>query len=236
MLGRTLATAVVAAFMVAVPMAGYAASSGSAVVHQEGDEDYTPGLHSVPSLDGTVVGSECIGDVPYIGYSVVLNDPDNQVTSHEASLIITGGGNTTTIALGTLDSSNRLTGRVLWPGASVDASGNATGWPGYEFVNGAWVQTSGNFAWTRGPITAVIQVNPELTVPLSYPPATAVCASPPSPSLSSVSGSPASEDNPALAATGSTIDPAPLLLAGGALVVVGGLAVILVARRAARRQ
>jgi len=233
MLGRTLATAVVAAFMVALPMAGYAAPSGP-VLQDEGD--YTPGQHSVPSLDGSVAASECIGDVPYIHYSVVLTDPDNQVTSHEASLIMTGSGNTTTIVLGTLDSNNRLTGTVLWPGASVDAQGHATGWPGYEFVGGAWVQTSGNFAWTRGAITAVIHVNPDITVPLSYPPASAACASPPSPSLTSVPGTPASDDSAALAATGSTFDPAPLLAAGGGLVVLGGLAVVLMARRAARRQ
>lgn len=229
MLGKTLATAVVAAFIAVIPVAAYAAPANSTIT---ADEDYTPRQHTVPSLDGSAVSSECIGDVPYINYSVAMTDPDNIATGHDVSLIMSDGTNTTTIALGTLDANNQLSGTILWPGASVDSQGNATGWPGYAFVNGEYVPTDGNFAWTRGPITAMLQVNPELTVALSYPPASALCASPPAPN------DPSSTPNPttaALAATGSDFDPAPLLLAGGALVVVGGLAVFLVGRRAARR-
>lgn len=232
MLGKTLAAVVVAAFIAVVPTtAAYAAPSGG-VVHtvvtptpSPNPTDYTPTQHTVPSLDGTFVGTQCIGGVPYVGYSIVLNDPDNQVLTNQASLTMSGSGQTHTIQLGTLDANDRLSGVLLWPGASVDANGNGTGWPGWELVNGEWVETDGNFAWTRGAITAVISVNPDLTVPLSYPPETSGCADPP--------GSPG---NPAsLPATGSTFDPAPLLIVGGALVVLGGLAVLLVGRRAARR-
>jgi hypothetical protein len=228
MLGKTVAAVVVAAFIAVVPTtAAIAANSHTADEPSPSPTStYVPGQHSAPSLDGSAVSSACIGDVPYIDYSVVLNDPDNVATGHTATLIMSGGGNTTSIPLGTLDSSNQLSGTVLWPGASVDSQGNADGWPGWALVDGVWVETTGNFAWTRGPITAVIQVNPELTVPLSYPPSTAACASP--------SGSHDPEPA-ALAATGSDFNPTPLLFAGGALVVLGGVAVVLVSRRAARR-
>ncbi|GAA1964894.1 cell wall protein [Microbacterium deminutum] len=218
MLGKSLAAMVVAAFIAVVPAAAYG-----------DDESYAPSLHSEPSLDGSVVASQCIGDVPWISYSVVMTDPDNVATGHDPVLVISGGGNTTEIPLLTLDSSNQSHGKVLWPGASVDSAGKATGWPGWKFDNGRWVETDGNFAWTRGPITAVIRVNPELTVPLSYPPATAVCASPPAPPKDP--GKPA-----ALASTGSTFNPIPALYVGGGLIVLGGLTVLVVRRRAAKRR
>ena len=91
MLGKKSVVAlVVAAFIAVVPTAAYAAASEPAdEATPAPTQTYAPGLHSVPSLDGSAVSSECIGDVPYINYSVVLNDPDNQVTSHTASLIMT---------------------------------------------------------------------------------------------------------------------------------------------------
>jgi hypothetical protein len=227
MLGKSGATLIVAAFIAVAPTAAFAAPTGLNVVTADDDESYAPSLHSEPSLDGSLVASECVGDVPWISYSVVMTDPDNLATGHDPVLVISGGGNSTEIPLKTLDSSNKSSGKVLWPGASVDAAGNATGWPGWAFVNGEWVTTDGNFAWTRGAITAVIKVNPEVSVPLSYPPATAVCASPPN----DTPGDPAS-----LAATGSTFDPTPLLWTAGGLIVIGGVAVLIVSRRAARRR
>lgn len=142
--------------------------------------DYGPDEPHAPTLAGSTVSPTCDADVPWIDYSIVLTDPDSQSTSNTAQLVLASGSNSVTLPLGTLGSDGTLTGSILWPGASVDGNGNGNGWPGWVFQNGEWTETSGNYAWTRGDITATIVVNPELAVSLSYPEATPDCAVNPS--------------------------------------------------------
>lgn len=166
MLSKILSTAALAVALVAVPMTAQAA----------GSDLYTPTPTDGASLAGSVAVVECAADVPVIRYSVNLTDPNNTVTTDEATLILTSGSNTTTVALGSLVN-NRLEGTVLWPGATAE-NGVATGWPGWQKTNGEWVETSGNFAWTRGSIEAVLYVNSSISVPVSYPEASSTCAAP----------------------------------------------------------
>ncbi|WP_157535942.1 LPXTG cell wall anchor domain-containing protein [Microbacterium sp. Root166] len=206
-----------------VAIAGIIAISAPAAANAiEGDEEYTPTIPESATLAGSVAYGECQRDVPWINYNVTLTDPDEQATSDTATLILTDGANTAEIPLGTLVG-NSLSGRILWPGASVDGSGNPTGWPGWAFVNGEWVETSGNFAWTRGAISAKIRVNPDLVVALSYPPATPQCAA--APPQGSGGGGAASEA-PGLAVTGEDV-PIIAVAVGAALLVAGGAAVML---------
>jgi len=198
---------------------------GAPASAQADSEDYTPSEHQTPTLAGSTAVGVCDKDAPWISFDVRLTDPDEQVTSDSARLILTDGTNTSTIPLGTLVD-GRLAGRVLWPGAAVNAAGEATGWPGWAFQNGQWVEIDGNFAWTRGRITATIEVNPSVVVPLSYPPATPQCdANPP--------GSPAAA-SAALPATGLTAAVGPIAVVG-ASVVLAGLVLFLLRRRSARR-
>lgn len=196
------ALGIAAAAVIAAPAAAFA------------DDYYTPTTPTEPSISGSTAMAECAGGAPWINFSVALIDPDNVSTNHTASLYLTDGTNETTVPLGDL-TENRLNSRVLWPGASVDSAGNATGWPGWEFVNGSWHETSGNFAWTRGSIHAEIRVNPTLTIPLAYPPASAQCAQPPATIGLPLTG------EPGLAATGGAI-PALTVGIGAAAVVLGG--------------
>ncbi len=200
---------------------------GAPTAAQADSEDYTPSQPQAPTLAGSTAVGVCEKDAPWISFDVMLTDPDEQVTSNDARLILTDGANTATIALGTLVD-GKLAGRVLWPGAAVNAAGEATGWPGWAFQNGQWVEIDGNFAWTRGKITATIEVNPSVVVPLSYPPATPQCsANPP--------GSPAqSGSTTALPATGLTAAVWPIAIVG-AMVVLAGLVLFLLRRRSARR-
>lgn len=224
MLRKTLSVIAVAAII---------AVSGPTAALAVEEDPYTPVDPTEPTLAGSVATSECDGDVPYISYTVTLTDPDGQSTGDDASLVLSSGANSVTIPLGTLVD-GELSGRVLWPGASVDGAGNPTGWPGWAFVDGQWVETTGNFAWTRGSLSAVLQVNPELAVPLSYPPSTPNCATQP-PTISSNS-----PENPAvagsvdgaLAATGGSL---PYAVAGTGLLLVGlGVGAVLLRRRSAR--
>jgi LPXTG-motif cell wall-anchored protein len=74
-----------------------------------------------------------------------------------------------------------LSGRVLWPGAAVDANGEPTDWPGWIFQNGQWVQADDGFAWSRSGAQIFAVVNPTSpTVTVTYPPPTPTCdANPP---------------------------------------------------------
>ncbi|BDV30674.1 LPXTG cell wall anchor domain-containing protein [Microbacterium terricola] len=186
-------------------------------------DDYPGEEPTEPTLAGSTVTGICDGDVPWIGFTVELNDPDDKSTSHTARLVITDGTNSTTIELGELVN-NRLSGRVLWPGASTDDAGNPTGWPGWAFVDGAWVETDGNFAWTRGDITAELQVNPEIPVALSYPPASPYCAT--GPELSS--------DGETLPATGTDFPVVGVAAFGAVIALIGGALFLARPRRANR--
>lgn len=227
MLRKTLSVLAVAAII---------AVSGPTAALAVEEDPYTPIDPTAPTLAGSVAVGECINDAPYISYTVTLTDPDGQVAGGgSASLLLSSGANSVTIPLGTLVD-GELSGKVLWPGASVDGAGNPTGWPGWAFVDGEWVETTGNFAWTRGSISAVLQVNPDLAVPLSYPPATPNCAAQPPTALSPDSPETASVDSPdsaaALAATGGSL---PYAVAGTGIGLVGlGVAAVLLRRRSAR--
>ncbi|WP_395244506.1 cell wall protein [Agromyces sp. MMS24-K17] len=194
-------------------------------------EDYPPTIPPTvgvqPTLAGSTVVPECSADVPWITYRIVLTEPGIKATSRSASLVISSGSNSTTIPLGEIPASGVLEGEVLWPGAEVGPDGRGAGWPGWALVDGEWVETDGNFRWTRGDITATIVVNPELPVALSYPQATPDCATGPAGHTSTpVGGSP-------LAGTG--VDPALWAFGAGAIVLllVGG-GIVAIGRRRSR--
>lgn len=168
------------------------------------------------------IESVCIGDVPYLGYQVILPE------GHEAE-----GENPVTITFVNPDGDDHvvtgqpLSGTLLWPGASAS---EPKMWPGWELVDGEYAQTDGNFAWTREGITIRFDVNPSYSTEVEYPQANALCANPPvgggEPSQNSGSGTPA----PALAVTGGGMSPV-IAAAGGIALLLGAAALVVVAAR-----
>ncbi|NYG19431.1 hypothetical protein BJY17_000178 [Agromyces hippuratus] len=195
--------------------------------------DTTPTGPVQPTLDGSIATGTCVADSPWISYTVKLTDPDNTVKTRTVSLVLTDGTNTKTIVLGDLKDDGTLQDKVLWPGASVDADGKADGWPGWAYADGKWVETDGNFAWTRGAITAELVVNPSVPVTISYPKATPECATgptttpPTTPPGGGEGGSPAASDGTGLASTGFA-GTSIAIVAG--IIVIAGLAFLVVAR------
>lgn len=170
--------------------------------------------------------------MPWISYSLTLTDPANQSTSHSAFLTMSDGTNSTQLALGEIVD-GKLSGRILWPGASVGANGEPTGWPGWMQLNGMWVQTSGNFGWTRNLSSVQITVNPEIVVPLSYPPATPNCTGAP-PTASVASTKVETVSNNPLAGTGVNALVLPIGI-GALSILVLGVAIVVVRRRMSAR-
>ena len=182
------------------------------------------------TLSGSVVTGKCIANAPWIFYDIIVNNPDHvTLTGHEVHITMSDGkGDTWTRTLGTISTATEgagatknslaVTGKVLWPGASVAADGvTPTGWPGWtQDAAGNWVETTGNYAWTRTITSAFIEVNPQLTVAISYPPATPSCnAGPP------MDGKPSADGGNWLADTGSNIMFG--VVAGVVIVLLGGL-------------
>ncbi len=62
--------------------------------------------------------------------------------------------------------------RFVYPGATVDAAGNAVDWPGWMFDGDVWVHDPSD-AHLRDGLTVVVEVNPTATGSVSYPDATA---------------------------------------------------------------
>lgn len=143
-----------------------------------GATTYGPDNPGGPTLAGSMAGGSCDADAPWISFDVVLTGGTPEEATAPVSLILSDGANTTTVPLGSLDD-YRLSGRVLWPGASVDEQGRGSGWPGWEYRDGAWAKTDAGFAWTRGEISATLRVNPDLAVPVSYPASTPACETAP---------------------------------------------------------
>ena len=75
-----------------------------------------------------------------------------------------------------------------WPGASATAPHQ---WPGWmQLADGTYVETSGNYAWTRAAagVTVRFDVNPTYTTTVFYPAESTLCANPANPGPASVPG------------------------------------------------
>ncbi len=115
--------------------------------------------------------SQCVSDVPYLNWNMAL--PPG---------FLPQGANPLTITFINPDGPDyvvtglALNGTMLWPGAKATAPKQ---WPGWkQLADGTYVETTGNYAWTRHGVQVKFSVNPEYTTTVNYPKASAVCASP----------------------------------------------------------
>lgn len=199
-----------------------------------GEPTPTPSPSETPagSLEGSIAVGECLNDAPFIAYDVQIDPADTPLDDRTVLLVLTDGTNTEEIELGELGADGTLSGRTLWPGASVADDGvTPTGWPGWEQLDdGTWVETDGNYAWTRGDIDAALVVNPDIQVDLAYPEATPECATGPEQADETTTEAGAGSDDE-LPQTGSSVTW--IALGALALIAVGATAVVLVKRRRA---
>ncbi len=137
------------------------------------DTDYVPTTTiGERSLDVSAFTPVCIGEAPFIEYNI---KPIGFTSSGPATLtFIDRNGNvveTRTVS--------ELSGRIIYPGASVDANGVPTDWPGWKQAeNGEWIPDDSDAILRQG-LNIRVEVNPTATAIVSYPPATAPCANPP---------------------------------------------------------
>ena len=135
------------------------------------------------SLDVGAFSAECIRDAPFVKYTIV--PVGFTPVGSGATLVVSTANGTFTE---TLQVSN-LSGQFIWPGASVDAAGNATDWPGWMLAEDgeSWIPDPSD-AFVREGLSIAVTLDPPGTATLTYPtataavsyvPATSVCANPP---------------------------------------------------------
>jgi hypothetical protein len=122
---------------------------------------------------------------------------------------------------------------ILYPGATTDATGEGTDWPGWiQKSDGTWVEGDDGLLWVRQPGVKIFgTINPtSQQVALTYPPATPTChASPPNQaSVESATEASGSSPNSPLAFTGGQ---SGLPLGVGAALIVCGFLLMLIERR-----
>ena len=131
----------------------------------------------------------CDGDVPYLDYEV-------DVVGTESDTLTITFLHPTDPSKNVVYADLPFSGRVLWPGAVVDAEGMPVDWPGWRFEDGIWVEGD-EFDWVRPSVEVRFEVNPEATVTVDYPPSSPLCDANP----------PEGEVDPATGTPGTTLPP-----------------------------
>jgi hypothetical protein len=125
---------------------------------------------TAPTVRIAAVTPLCHKDAPYIAVTFG-GDPVFNGRTGTVSFVDVNG---TTVATHSVTFRVGDTVQFVYPGASVDAGGNATDWPGWRYANGQWVPDSSD-AHLRQGLTVVLTVNPTDTATVQYPPATSGC-------------------------------------------------------------
>ncbi|MFT7033281.1 MAG: CshA-type fibril repeat protein, partial [Cyclobacteriaceae bacterium] len=149
---------------------------GEAIINYtitDGDEGFDDAIVTITITEDRSIAVEvnevCISNTPYVDYTIT---PVDFATTELATIIWRKLDGTVVEEL----TDQPLTGQLLWPGAELDAEGNAIAWPGWDFIDGVWIQLNDGL---RPEMELVISVNPETVVTVSYPPATPTCSANP---------------------------------------------------------
>ncbi len=194
---------------------------------------------SAPSIDVSGFSPVCIGDAPFISYTIV---PVGFTPVEQSATLVIRAVDGTEVGTETVDS---LSGQFIWPGASVDAAGNATDWPG-------WRRAADGVSWEPDPtddllrdgltIEVTVTGAPPATATVDYPPDDSDCANPPdtpppTPSTTTPSTATPSTTTPCVPSQDDDCDlpttgggPSNLVLIGAAT-LLAGLAAITATRR-----
>ncbi|HEY7886581.1 MAG TPA: SdrD B-like domain-containing protein [Cellvibrionaceae bacterium] len=118
------------------------------------------------------LNSFCNNDTPWVSYQLLSGG----VPFGDSAPLVTISWLTPDGRLAEQLSGQPASGTLLWPGAAVDGTGNPVAWPGWEIIDGQWVQVPDD---RRPDMRVRIQVNPTGEGEVSYPPATPQCAAQP---------------------------------------------------------
>lgn len=156
-------------------------SSTTIVVAGDDDTVSTP----VKWLDVTAF-TECVQDAPWLDYSIEARNLDVSGRTMHVNWLAADGTVVHTDEID-IDVDGTVAGRLLFPGAAVDANGDGIAWPGWraagpgeepEWENLVLDETLPSFALRTGASVEFV-INPSTEVAITYPPATPSCAETP---------------------------------------------------------
>ncbi len=217
------------------PLAALAQADAAPSQSPGDDAYYVTTTASDPALDVSAFSPECIGNAPFIRYSIV---PQGFTPSSTTATLDIRDRNGNLVSTQVVDS---FSGTIIWPGAAVDASGNATDWPGWTLApDGESFIPDPTDAFFREGLTIDVTVSPvTATATVSYPPSTSPCANPPHDSPPTTTVCVPGQDNDAdpsddceLSTTGG--GPGNVMIIGAAALLAGLL--FLTAARRRRHQ
>jgi uncharacterized repeat protein (TIGR01451 family) len=125
-----------------------------------------------------------VKDAPYLQYTINAHNLD--VSNHTLTVSWADKNGTFVHAdTAPIAVNGPVTGTLLWPGATVDSSGDATGWPGYRLAlpgetpdwNGMVLDPTLATYGLRDHPLITFSINPHRTVTVAYPPASPDCTS-----------------------------------------------------------
>jgi uncharacterized repeat protein (TIGR01451 family) len=162
------------------------------------------------------VNPVCVSDVPFISIEFQSHP---ELDGHVGTLSFFDINNVF-IESRSLTFQSNTTVNVIYPGATMDAEGNATDWPGWILnADGFWVTDPTDAIWRDG-LNLVYTVNPTATAFVAYPPSTSACASPTGPFPPTTTP----PTTPPLPRTGVDLNMAGM--AGSAAVLAGCIALL----------
>ncbi|NOW01350.1 LPXTG cell wall anchor domain-containing protein [Isoptericola chiayiensis] len=205
--------------------AGYTAVDETTALFAVDESTFTDEPCALVPGDITAV---CESEVPYLAYEVSL--PQGVEADGDTPLTVTflnPDGDDYTVT------DQPLAGSLLWPGASAQ---EPLQWPGWERLDdGSYVETDGNYAWTRDGVQVRFEVNPDYSTVVDYPPASSECANPELPDAGTGGVDPIVDAEPVadagaeeLPQTGATVG---IVAAVAALLVAAGVTLFVVRRR-----
>ena len=149
-------------------------------------DDDTETTSLTRSINVDAFTSECVADAPFIvvdietlGFDPTL-DADGKATVTLRFYGFKLGVRTfieERVIKITPDASGDLLANTLYPGASLDAFGNPTDWPGWMFQGGMWVVDPTDDFYRDG-LEIEVSVNPTATATVTYPDGTTACGDP----------------------------------------------------------
>ncbi len=158
------------------PIAAHAQTDGEPTTTVDNGGNYVTTTVSDPSIDVSGFSPECIGDAPFIRYTIV---PRGFTPASNQAVLVIKDRNGNVVETQTV---NSLSGSIPWPGATVDAAGNATDWPGWKLADDgvSWIPDPSDAFLREGLVIEVtVAPAPSATATVAYPPTTSPCANPP---------------------------------------------------------
>ncbi len=158
------------------PITAQAQTDGPPTTTADAGGYYVTTTAPFASIDVSGFSPECIGDAPFIRYTIVPKG-FTPATSEATLAIKDRNGNL--VETQTVDS---FSGTILWPGATVDAAGNATDWPGWTLADDgtSWIPDPSDSFLREGLfIEVTVDPAPTAIATVAYPPNTSPCANPP---------------------------------------------------------